>query len=208
MPSSPHTARSEISNSLMEAPEVPCICGLGFVCFMRHDLSGCWLLAILGSPSSISGSRRTTWRCCRFPHSLLALKSHYWPTHYLVFWSQTQYSFHNWNIHIWISKHALESIHGNPRLPVVALLMFEQWEGVGWPRYAVKKIFGRAEANLKQTDEDRTEERGFTGNIRFNQIAQYSHHRYLGWPPPIFTAIQPCAPSQSPLDKLGGFRSS
>ena len=47
----------------------------------------------------------------------------------------------------------------------------------------MKKIFGRAEANLKQTDEDRTEERGFTGNIRFNQIAQYSQLRY---PSPAF----------------------
>ena len=127
MPSSSHshTARSEISNSLMEAPEVPCICGLGFVCFMRHDLSGCWLLAILGSPSSISGSRRTTWRCCRFPHSLLALKSHYWPTHYLVFWSQTQYSFHNWNI---LDKQTCLAV--NPwKSKVARCSSFDVWAG-------------------------------------------------------------------------------
>ena len=144
-----------------------------------------------------------------------ASRTHYWLSKVIIGQLIILFSGLKRNTHFiieifrfWISKHALQSIHGNPRLPVVALLMFEQEEGVGWPRYAVKKIFGRAEANLKQTDEDRTEERGFTGNIRFNQIAQYSHHRYLGWPPPIFTAIQPCAPSQSPLDKLGGFRSS
>ena len=61
-------------------------------------------------------------------------------------------------------------------------------------------MFERAEANLKQTDEDRAKERGFTGNIRLNQLAQYSQLRYLTRPPAsIFTAIQPCAPSQSPL---------
>ena len=63
----------------------------------------------------------------------------------------------------------------------------------------------KAEANLKQTDEDRTEERGFTGDIRFNQIAQYSQLRYLGRPPSIFTAIQPCEHHHNPLwINLGG----
>ena len=65
-----------------------------------------------------------------------ASRTHYWLSKVIIGQLIILFSGLKRNTHFiiemfWISKHALQSIHGNPRLPVVALLMFEQWEGVG-----------------------------------------------------------------------------